>query len=123
MRSSFVPVTSSRFERRLPGGRHDLLFKVVFGGNAVAARFFRVSKMTIWRWRHDKAPLPKRVIDALPELLQQRVAEAHLAQTEFRYFLLEPPKPIRPLSGCCAGRHRKIKKMPRTAEEWAALGY
>jgi hypothetical protein len=123
MRSSFGAATSSRFARRLPGGRHDLLFQVVFGSDAVASRFFRVSRMTVWRWRHDKAPLPKRVIDALPELLQQRVAEAHLAQTEFRYFLLEPPKPIRPLSGCCAGRHRKIKKMPRTAEEWAALGY
>jgi hypothetical protein len=123
MRSSFDLVTQSRFERRLPGGRHDLLFKVVFGSDAAAARFFRVSKMTIWRWRHDKAPLPKRVIDALPELLQQRVAEAHLAQTEFRYFLLEPPKPLRQLSGCCAGLHRKIKKMPRTAAEWVALGY
>jgi hypothetical protein len=123
MRSSFGTATSSRFARRLPGGRHDLLFKVVFGGDAAAARFFRVSKMTIWRWRHDKAPLPKRVIDALPELLQQRVAETHLAQTEFKCFLREPPKPLRTLSGCCAGRHRKIKKMPRTAEEWAALGY
>jgi hypothetical protein len=124
MRSSSGLVTSSRrFKRHLPGGRHDLLFRVVFDSDAAAARFFSVSKMTIWRWRHDKAPLPKRVIDALPELLQQRVAEAHLAQTEFRYFLLEPPKPLRPLSGCCAGRHRKIKRIPRTAEEWAALGY
>jgi hypothetical protein len=57
-------------------------------------------------------PLPKRVIEVLPELLQERVAEAHLAQTEFKYFLLEPPKPIRPLSGCCAGYIRR-SEIPR----------
>ena len=66
MPSRFTPVTSSRFERRLPGGRHDLLFKVVFGSDGSAARYFQVSRMTVWRWRHDKAPLPKRVLEALP---------------------------------------------------------
>ena len=86
--------TSSRFERRVLGGRNDLLFRAVFGGVGAAARFFGVSKMTVWRWRHDRAPLPKRVIEALPELIQERVAEAHLAQTEFGYFLREPPKPL-----------------------------
>jgi hypothetical protein len=121
--SSFGAVTSSRFRRRLPGGRHHLAFKVAFGSDAVAARYFGVSRMTIWRWRHDRSPLPKQVVDVLPKLLQNKVAEAHLAQTEFGYFLREPPKPPRPLSGCCAGRHRRVKRMSVTAEEWAALGY
>jgi hypothetical protein len=121
--SSFHSVTQSRFERRALGGRHDLLFGVVFGGDGAAARFFGVSKMTVWRWRHDRAPLPKRVAEALPELIQERVAEAHLAQTEFGYFLREPSRPLRPLSGCCAGLHRKPKKWPMSPEDWAALGY
>jgi len=81
------------------------------------------SPMTVWRWRHDRAPLPKRVIEALPELIQERVAEAHLAQTEFGYFLREPRKPPRKLSGCCAGRARRVKKWPVTDEELdAAFG-
>ena len=66
MPSRFQPVTISRFERRLPGGRHDVLFRVVFGSDGSAARYFQVSRMTVWRWRHDKAPLPKRVLEALP---------------------------------------------------------
>src|SRR5260370_31405978 len=93
-------VISSRFKRRLPGGRHDLLFKVCFGSDAAAARVLRVSKMTIWRWRHDRAPLPSWVGKILADLVQGKVVEAHLAQTEFNYFLREPRRP-RPLSGCC----------------------
>jgi len=100
-------VTSSRFERRLPGGRHDLVFRVAFGSDAAAARALRVSRMTIWRWRHDRAPLPRRIVDALPDLIQKKVAEAHLAQTEFGYFLALPANPTRKLSGCCANRERK----------------
>jgi hypothetical protein len=82
---------SSRFKRRLPTGRHDFVFKAVFGSYAAAARFFRVSKMTIWRWCHDRDPLPESVIRAMPNLLQGKVAEAHQAQQDFRYFLAEPP--------------------------------
>ena len=63
----------------------------VFGSYAAAAHFFRTSKMTIWRWCHDRCPLPEYVIRALPKLLQDRVAEAHQAQNEFRYFLVELP--------------------------------
>jgi hypothetical protein len=107
MAPSSEPVTTSRFERRVPGGRHDLIFKVAFGSDAAAARAFRVSRMTVWRWRHDRTPLPKRVVDALPDLIQNKVVEAHLAQTELRHFLALPPKPLRQLSGCCAGFERR----------------
>jgi hypothetical protein len=116
-------VTQSRFERRLPRGRHDLAFKVAFGSDAAAAKYFKVRRMQVWRWRHDRAPLPERVLKALPDLLHAKVAEAHLAQTEFGYFLREPPKPPRRLSGCCAGYGRKLKTRPRTDAEWTALGY
>jgi hypothetical protein len=91
MPSRFDYVTPSRFERRLPAGRHDLVFKVVFGSDAAAARFFGVSKMTVWRWCHDRCPLPEDAIRAMPGLLQDRVAAAHAAQAEFRNFLAEPP--------------------------------
>jgi hypothetical protein len=47
--------------------------------------------MTVWHWRHDRSPLPVSVINLLPGLLQAKVAEAHEAQQEFRYFLAEPP--------------------------------
>jgi hypothetical protein len=119
-RSAFV--TPSRFKRRLPGGRHDFVFEVVFGSDAAAARHFGVSRMAVWRWRHDRSPLPEWVKKAIPDLLQARVAQSHQAQQDFRYFLLEPPKPPRPLSGCCAGFHRRVKKWPMTAKDWAALG-
>jgi hypothetical protein len=119
----FGTVTSSRFERRLPGGRHDLAFKVALGSDAKAARAFKVRKMTVWRWRHDRAPLPEPVSKALTDLLQAKVTEAHEAQDQLRNFLREPPKPLRRLSGCCAGYGRKLKTIPRTDAEWAALGY
>jgi hypothetical protein len=107
-------VTSSRFERRLSGGRHDNVFKTAFGPHpdGPAARFFRVSRMTVWRWRHDRAPLPKLVADILSDLVQEKVKQAHLAQAELGYFLREPSKPRRPLSGCCAGYVRKAE-IPR----------
>jgi hypothetical protein len=91
MPSRFGPVTSSRFKRRLPAGRHDPVFRAVFGSYGAAARFFRVSKMTIWRWCHDRGPLPEFVIRALPNLLKDKVAEAHQAQQEFGSFLAELP--------------------------------
>ena len=107
MPSRFGSVTSSRFKRRLPGGRHDLLFKVVFRSDAEAADALCVSQMSIWRWRHDKAPLPNGVADILTDLIQIKVEEAHQAQDQLRYYRAEPPRPRRPLSGCCAGYARK----------------
>jgi len=102
----FRTVTSSRislrFQRRLPGGRYDLVFRVAFGSDATAARSLRRSKMTIWRWRHDRSPLPTWVADVLDGLVQKKVEQAHEAQTQLRYFRQLPPKPPRPLSGCCA---------------------
>jgi hypothetical protein len=91
MSGRFVLVTSSRFERQIPAGRHDLVFKVAFGSDAAAARSLGVSKMTVWRWRHGRSPLPISVIKTMPDLLQAKIAEAHEAQQEFRYFLAEPP--------------------------------
>jgi hypothetical protein len=118
----FETVTRSPFEHRLPRGRHDLAFKVAFGSDAKVARALKRSRMTVWRWRHDRAPLPKFVSEILTDLLQRRVEEAHQAQDDLRRYRAEPPKPPRPLSGCCAGRYRRPKRMPRTPEEWAALG-
>jgi hypothetical protein len=64
--------------------------------------------MTIWQWRHDRSPLAEWVSKILDDQLQAKVAEACEARQEFRYFLQEPPKPPRKLSGCCAGRQRSI---------------
>jgi hypothetical protein len=100
-------VTRSRFERRLPGGKHDLFFKVAFGSDAAAARALHLSKMTVWRWRHDRSPVPKWVSDILVNLVQNKVAEACIARDHLRYFRQLPPKPPRTLSGCCAGYARK----------------
>jgi hypothetical protein len=100
-------VTTSRFKRRLPGGRLDRIFKVAFGGDVAAARRLRVSKMTVWRWRHDRSPLPEWVSDILADLVQNKVVEAHEAQNELRYFRALPPRPSRPLSGVCAKYIRK----------------
>jgi len=84
-------VTSRRFERRVAPGRFHSVFRLLFGGDGAAAKYFQVRKMTVWRWRHDRSPLPEYVIRALPDLLQDKVAEAHQAQQDFRYFLAEPP--------------------------------
>jgi Homeodomain-like domain len=91
MPSRFGSVTSPRFERRLPVGRHDLVFRVAFGSDAAAARALGVSRMTVWRWRHDRGPLPEFLLNILPDSLQSKVAEAHEAQQEFRAFLAEGP--------------------------------
>ena len=36
----------------------------------------------MWRWRQDRSASPKWVADVLPDLIQSKVAEAHLAQTD-----------------------------------------
>jgi hypothetical protein len=86
-------VTPSRFQRKLPGGRHDLAFKVAFGGDAKAARALRLSRMTIWRMRHDRVPLPNWIAVILADLVRTKVAEAHEADDQLRNFLREP-KPV-----------------------------
>jgi hypothetical protein len=110
MRSCSEPATSSRissrFQRRLPGGRHDLIFRVVFGSDAAAARSLRRSKMTIWRWRHDRSPPPKWVIDILVDLVQRKVADACAARQELNYLRQLPPNPPRPCRAV-AGYSRK----------------
>jgi hypothetical protein len=52
------------------------------------------------------------VAEILADLVQDKVKQAHLAQAELGYFLREPPKPRRQLSGCCAGYVRK-SEIPR----------
>jgi hypothetical protein len=113
--------TRSRFERRLPSGKHDLIFKVSFGSYSAAARHFNVRRMTVWRWRHGKAPLPKRVAVELAKLVHEKVEETHDAERQLRDFLALASKPPRPLSGCCAGFHRRVRN-PVTATDWAPLG-
>lgn len=122
MRVSDGTVASSRFERRLPGGQHKLAIKLAFGSYGAAARALRVSRMTIWRWCHDLSPLPMYVAETLADIIQNKVQEVHAAQSHLRDFLALPPRPSRPLSGCCAGLHRRAKRMPVTPEDWAALG-
>jgi hypothetical protein len=85
----------------LPGGRHDLLLGVVFGSDAKAARAFKVSKMTVWRWRHAHH-IPDWVANILGGLVHTKVAEAHEAEQQLRWYRQEPPKPPRKLSGCCS---------------------
>jgi hypothetical protein len=51
------------------------------------------------------------------------VEQVHEAQDDLRRYRAQPPKPPRKLSGCCAGYGRKLKKIPQSAAEWAALGY
>jgi hypothetical protein len=114
--------TGSRFQRKIPGGRFDPLFRVVFGGTGAAARFLRVSQMQVWRWRHS-ADLPDWVAVILTDRVQETVEVAHQVQDDLRRYHSGPPKPPRRLTGCCAGYGRKLKKIPRTDAEWAALGY
>jgi hypothetical protein len=66
--------------------------------------------MTVWRWRHDKSLLPEWVKTVLPDLVQEKVAEAHHAQNELRHFLALPRRPLRKLSGCCARYKRTPKR-------------
>jgi hypothetical protein len=63
------------------------------------------------------------VADVLTDLVQKTVEQVHQAQDDLRRYRAEPPKPPRKLSGCCAGYGRKLKKIPRTAAEWTAVGY
>jgi hypothetical protein len=58
--------------------------------------------MTIWRWRHDRSPLPKWVLSVLDGLIQKKVEQAHEAQAQLRDIRQLPLKPPRPLTGCCA---------------------
>ena len=123
MQESSGTVTLSRFQRRVAPSRHDLVFKVAFGTDGRAARFLGVSRMTIWRWRNGRCPLPVFVLNALLDLLQAKVADAHQAQQDFRYFLAEPPsgqaiwssQPVQLNDGTMAFVQRRRAKVRRPA--------
>jgi hypothetical protein len=123
MPSRSGPVTPSRFKARLPDGQHAHAFKVAFGSNAAAAKILRVSRTTIHRWCHDRSPLPREAAQIVDQFLRSRLADVITAQTHTRLYLDRPLPPLRKLSGCCAGRTRRLKRIPQTAAEWAALGY
>jgi len=105
-------VTSSRFEAHVPPGEHALAFRVAFKTTGDAARFFGVSRMTIWRWHHGRAPLPRGVAKTLAEIVQDKLGDAVAAQQHLRLFLERPPPPLRPLSGCCE-RYERRGHVPR----------
>jgi hypothetical protein len=107
MRASDGTVTSSRFERRLPGGQHKPAFRVAFGSYSAAARALHVSRTTIWRWCNDPSSLPRYVAEILADVVQDKISDAHAAKNHVRDFLAQPPKPPRHLSGACAGYSRK----------------
>jgi hypothetical protein len=111
MRASDGAVTSSRFERRLPGGQHKSAFRLAFGSYGAAARALGVCRLTVWRWCHDLSPLPRQVAETVADVIQNRVLEVHAAQNHLRDFLAQPERTPRPLSGACAGYSRKPKKV------------
>jgi hypothetical protein len=43
------------------------------GSDGAAARHYRTSRMTVWRWRHNKSPLPRSISDDLAILVQKKV--------------------------------------------------
>ena len=81
MRTRDDTVTSSRFERRLPGGQHKPAFKLAFGTYGAAARALGVSRMMVWRWCHDQSSLPTPVAETLAGVIQNKVLEVHAAKT------------------------------------------
>src|ERR1700737_3136987 len=107
MPSCFGTVTPSRLEAHVPCGEHALALRVAFNTDGAAARFFGVSRMTIWRWRHGRTPLPRGVAKTLAEIVQDKFAEAVQAKQHLPLFLERPPPPLRPLSGCCEGKERR----------------
>ena len=110
MSSCSEPITSSPFERRVPPGRLEPIFRQVFRSYGAAARYFKVAEMTIWRWCHDRSFPPAWVLDALAPLIQKKVESSHFAQDELRRFVALPSRPPRKLSGCTAKYARREKR-------------
>ena len=73
--------------------------------------------MRVWRWCHDRAPLPEWVADVLADRVHESVRQVHEAQDRLRQFRALPPKPPRPLSGCCKGRERRLKGFASPASD------
>jgi len=109
MSSRSNTVTPSPFERRLPPGKLEPVFKMAFGTFGKAAARLHVTPQTIARWARLSPPPPAWVLDALKEPVQQKITAAHAAQFELNLLLQQPPRPPRKLSGCCARYERTVK--------------
>jgi hypothetical protein len=110
MSSCCDTVTPSRFERRLPPGRLEPIFKAAFGTFGKAAVHLGVARQTIARWARLTPPPPRWVLDALKDPVQQKIAQAHAAEFELNILLKSPLPPPRPLSGCTAKYARREKR-------------
>jgi hypothetical protein len=95
------------FKQSSPPRDLDRLFRELFGSYGRAARHFGVSRVQLWSWRRG-APLPAKVRDALPELLQKhRAAAIELEQIGKQYLWQTRDRPQRPLQGVCEFRRRR----------------
>ena len=107
MSSCSSTVTRSCFERRLPPGKLEPMFKLAFGTFGKAAAYFHVERQTIARWSRLSPPPPRRFLDDLAERIQEKIREVHHVQTELGYYLAEPARSPRKPSGCCAPGYKR----------------
>jgi hypothetical protein len=109
MSSRSNTVTPSRFERRLPPGELEAMFKFVFGTFGKAAVHFHVSRQTIARWARLSPFPPPHVMDVLNDFFQKKMSAAGDIRNEFNLIRQRPPRPQRALSGCTAKYGRREK--------------
>jgi hypothetical protein len=86
------------------------VFKKAFGTFGKAAEYFKVTRRTIARWARLTPHPPRWVAEAMQDLLQKNVEAAHEAQNELKYYLAEPARPLRRLTGATARYQRKSPK-------------
>lgn len=99
-------VTSSRFVAHVPLADQATVLTALFAGPADAARRLGVSRMSVWRWSHGRAPIPKWAAERLDDLARDKFAAVSAARDSIRD-ALERPMPRRRLTGCCAVQHRR----------------
>lgn len=108
-------VTSSRFVAHVPLADQAAVFTALFDSTADAARRLAVSRMSVWRWRHGRSPIPRWAAERLDDLARDKLAAVVATQDCLRA-LLDRPTPIRRLTGCCAlkDQHRSARSEPNT---------